>query len=148
MDACVAPRYLWSFRVNRGQLRQPPPFVGSTRRERLWVEQEGLRPSRASAITPGGKDAITRHYTCGEVAYVLEGRAPVRHNDVGQQRVLRMDMATPLDGCYDWHAYIGYVFQNLNALIMDLAPPAEIGDVAERRPIDTDHEVPSPLPPP
>src|SRR5580698_5148924 len=64
-------------------------------------------------------------------------------NNVSQQRVLRMDMGAPLDGCYDWHAYIGYVFQNLNAFIMDLAPHAGIGGVGERRPINTDHEVPS-----
>ena len=88
MDARVAARYFRSFQVKRGQLARPaerltvrndlgnhPPFIGSTRRERLWVEQERLGPSRSSAITPSGKDAVTGHNTRGEVAYVLEGRA-------------------------------------------------------------------------
>src|SRR5439155_26810947 len=34
-------------------------------------------------------------------------------------------------------------FQDLNAFVMDLAPYAGIGNVGERRPIHTDHEVPS-----
>src|ERR1700719_3769457 len=55
----------------------------------------------------------------------------------------RMDMGTPLDSCNDRHANVGYVFQDLRALVVGLAPYAGIGNVAERRPIHTDHEVPS-----
>src|SRR5579871_3257432 len=52
-------------------------------------------------------------------------------------------MGAPLDGRDDRHAYIRYVFQNLNAFVMDLAPYAGIGDVFERLPIDANHEVPA-----
>jgi hypothetical protein len=31
-----------------------------TRRQRLWVKQERLRSSGSSAITPRGKDSVTR----------------------------------------------------------------------------------------
>jgi len=68
------------------------------------------------------------------VAYVLERRTLGRNNDIGQECVLRMDMGTSLDGCNDRHANVGYVFQDLNAFVMDLAPYAGIGNVGERRP--------------
>jgi hypothetical protein len=45
--------------------------------------------------------------------------------------------------CSDRHAYVSYVFQNLNAFVMGLAPHPGIRYVFERRPIDTDHEVPA-----
>ena len=154
--ARVAARYLRRFQVKRGQLPRPaesvtvrndfgnhPPLKRSTRREGSWVEQECLRPSRSSAIAPRGKNAITGHNTRSEVAYVLERRTLGRNNDVGQERLLRMDIGTPLDGCNDRHANVGYVFQDLSALVMGLAPYAGIGNVAERRPIHTDHKVPS-----
>jgi hypothetical protein len=32
----------------------------------------------------------------------------------------------------DWHAYVGYVFQSLYPFVVNLAPNAGIGDVAER----------------
>lgn len=54
-----------------------------------------------------------------------------------------MDMGTPLDGCNYRYANVGYIFQDLNAFVMDLAPYSGIGNVGERRPIHTDHEVPS-----
>jgi hypothetical protein len=41
----------------------------------------------------------------------------------------------------DRHANIGYVFQNLSAFVVNLAPNAGIRDVAERRPIDPGNEV-------
>src|SRR5580698_1886965 len=156
MYARIAARYLRRFQIKRGQLARPaesltvrndlgnhPPFIRSTRREGLWVEQERLCPSRSSAIAPRGKNAIAGHNTRGEVAYVLERRTLGRNNDVGQERVLRMDMGTSLDGCNDRHANVGYVFQDLSALVMGLAPYAGIGNVAERRPIHADHKVPS-----
>src|SRR5258708_10070681 len=156
MYARVAARYLRRFQVKRGQLAGPaesltvrndfgnhPPFIRSTRREGLWVEQKRLCPSRSSAIASRGKNAITGHNTRGEVAYVLERRTLGRNNDVGQEGVLRMDLGTSLDRCYDRHAHVGYVFQDLNAFVMDLAPYAGIGNVGERRPIYTVHDVPS-----
>ena len=41
-------------------------------------------------------------------------------------------MGSSLDSRDDRHAYIGYVFQKLNAFVVNLAPNAGIGDVAER----------------
>src|SRR6266851_2291002 len=45
-------------------------------------------------------------------------------------------MGASLDSRDHRHAYIGQVFQNLNAFVVNLAPNAWIGDVAERRKID------------
>jgi hypothetical protein len=45
-------------------------------------------------------------------------------------------MGASLDSRDHWHAYVGYVFQKLNAFVVNLAPNAGIGDVAERRKID------------
>jgi len=45
-------------------------------------------------------------------------------------------MGASLDGSDDWHAYVGYVFQHLNAFIVNLAPNAGIDNIAERGPID------------
>jgi hypothetical protein len=41
-------------------------------------------------------------------------------------------MGTSLDGRDDRHAYVGYVFQSLNAFVVNLAPNPGIGDIAER----------------
>ena len=41
-------------------------------------------------------------------------------------------MRAPLDCRNDRHAYIGYVFQNLNAFVVNLAPDARITRVARR----------------
>ena len=41
------------------------------------------------------------------------------------------------------HAYVGYVFQSLNAFVVNLAPNAGVGDIAERGPIDISNELPS-----
>ena len=45
-------------------------------------------------------------------------------------------MGASLDSRDDGHTYIGYVFQKLNAFVVNLAPNAGIGDVTERRKID------------
>src|SRR2546425_12874158 len=52
-------------------------------------------------------------------------------------------MGTSLDSRDDRHTYIGYVFQNLNAFIVNLAPNAGIGGIAERGPIDISNELPT-----
>ena len=41
-------------------------------------------------------------------------------------------MRASFDSCDDWHANVGWVFQKLNAFVVNLAPNARIGDVAER----------------
>src|SRR5580700_1552447 len=54
-----------------------------------------------------------------------------------------MHMGTPLDSRDDGHSYVGYVFQNLNAFVVNLTPDAGIGDIAERGPIDISNEFPA-----
>src|ERR1700726_3173332 len=54
-----------------------------------------------------------------------------------------MHMGTSLDCRDDGNAYVGYVFQNLNAFVVNLAPNAGIGDVAEGGPIDISNELPT-----
>src|ERR1700678_4182330 len=51
-----------------------------------------------------------------------------------------MYMGTSLDSRDDRHAYVGYVFQHLNAFVVNLAPNAGIGDIAKRGPIDISNE--------
>src|SRR5580704_14490778 len=52
-----------------------------------------------------------------------------------------MYMGTSLDSRDDRHAYVGYVFQHLNTFVVNLAPDAGIGGVAERCPIDIRNEL-------
>src|SRR5579864_1253940 len=52
-----------------------------------------------------------------------------------------MHMGASLDSRNDWHAYVGDVFQSLNAFVVNLAPNARIGDIAERGPIDIRNEL-------
>jgi hypothetical protein len=40
-------------------------------------------------------------------------------------------MGSSLDSRDDWYAYSGYIFEQLNALVVNLAPNARIGDVAD-----------------
>src|SRR6202166_5276435 len=54
-----------------------------------------------------------------------------------------MHMGTSLDSRDDRHSYVGYVFQSLNAFVVNLAPNAGIGDIAERGPIDISNELPT-----
>src|ERR1700756_2286024 len=54
-----------------------------------------------------------------------------------------MHMGTSLDSRDHRHSYVGYVFQNLNAFVVNLAPSAGIGDIAERGPIDISNELPT-----
>src|ERR1700751_5376518 len=54
-----------------------------------------------------------------------------------------MHVGTSLDCRDDWDAYVGDVFQSLNTFIVNLAPAAGIGGVAEGRPIDIRNELPT-----
>src|SRR5713101_4013645 len=54
-----------------------------------------------------------------------------------------MHVRTSLDCRDDWDAYVGYVFQSLNTFIVNLAPDAGIGGVAEGGPIDIGNEIPT-----
>src|ERR1700733_11472241 len=52
-------------------------------------------------------------------------------------------MGTSLDGRDDGHTYVGYVFQNLNAFVVNLAPNPRISHIAERGPIDISNKLPT-----
>src|SRR5580704_12150009 len=54
-----------------------------------------------------------------------------------------MHMGASLDSRDDRHSYVGYVFQNLNAFVVNLTPDAGISDIAERGPIDIRNEPPT-----
>src|SRR5580700_4071508 len=52
-------------------------------------------------------------------------------------------MGTALDSRDDRHAYVGDIFQNLNTFVVNLAPNAGIGAIAERGPIHISNELPA-----
>src|SRR5256885_13137452 len=52
-------------------------------------------------------------------------------------------MGTSLDSRDDRHAYVGYILQHLNAFVVNLAPNAGIGGIAERGPLDISNELPT-----
>ena len=52
-------------------------------------------------------------------------------------------MGAPFDRRDDRHSDVGYVFQNLNAFVVNLTPDARIGDITERGPIDISNELPA-----
>src|SRR6266404_294745 len=52
-------------------------------------------------------------------------------------------MGASFDSQNDRHAYVGYIFQHLNAFVVNLAPNAGIGNVTKRRPIDISDELPA-----
>src|SRR6267378_1652906 len=52
-------------------------------------------------------------------------------------------MGASLDSRDDRHTYVGYVFQNLNAFVVNLAPNAGIGDIAEGWKINARNELPA-----
>src|SRR5580704_12112832 len=54
-----------------------------------------------------------------------------------------MHVGASLDSRDDRHSYVGYVFQNLNAFVVNLTPDAGIGDIAERGPLDISNELPT-----
>src|SRR5580704_6540364 len=54
-----------------------------------------------------------------------------------------MHMGTSLDSRDDRDSYVGNVFQNLNAFVVNLTPDAGIGDIAERGPSDIGNELPT-----
>src|SRR5579863_8512958 len=54
-----------------------------------------------------------------------------------------MHVGASLDSRDDRHAYVGYIFQNLNAFVVNLAPNAGIGGIAERGPVNISNELPT-----
>ena len=79
VGAGVAARNFRSVQVEGGQLTSPSEcftirhklgnhssFVGGERRQRLWIQQECLRPSGSGAVTPSCKDSVTRNKSTGQ----------------------------------------------------------------------------------
>src|ERR1700751_1946262 len=156
MYARVAASNFRSLQVQRGQfprpterltvrhnLRNHSPFVRGTRRQRLWVQQERLRSSRSSAVTPRRKDAVARRYARSEMRHLLESRALRCHNYAGKQRVVGVHMGASFDSRDDRHPYVGDIFQHLNTFVVNLAPNTGIGGVAKRWPVDISNELPA-----
>src|SRR5258705_11270203 len=54
-----------------------------------------------------------------------------------------MHMGASLDRRDDRHAYIGYIFEDLNAFVVNLVPNAGIGDIAEGCEFDFGNELPA-----
>src|ERR1700752_597735 len=52
-------------------------------------------------------------------------------------------MRASLDRRDNRHAYVGYVFQNLDAFVVNLTPDAGISDIAKRGAIDISNEFPT-----
>jgi hypothetical protein len=52
-----------------------------------------------------------------------------------------MDVSASLDSGDERHSYICYVFDNLNAFVVYLAPDDWVGDIIERREIDSRNEL-------
>ena len=50
-------------------------------------------------------------------------------------------MRSSFDSRDDGHAYIGYVFKNLTALVVSLAPNTGIGHIAESGEINSRNEI-------
>jgi hypothetical protein len=107
-----------------------------TCRQRLWIQQERLRSSRSSAVTPCRKDAVTGRNARREMRDILESRALRCHDYAGRQCMVGVHMGASFDSRDDRHAYVGDIFQHLNTLVMHLTPNAGIGGVAKRWPVD------------
>src|SRR6478672_7765171 len=54
-----------------------------------------------------------------------------------------MDMRASFDSRDDRNAYVGYVFQNLSALVVNLAPNAGIGKISKSESIERNNEAPA-----
>src|SRR5260370_28965828 len=119
------------------------PFVRGVRRQRLWIQQECLRPSCPGLVAPRGKDSVARHNATGEMRQIMEGRSFSGHNHVREQRVFGMHVSASRYRGNHRHTNVGQILENLNTLIMHLAPNTRIRDVAERREIDPWDELPS-----
>src|SRR5207245_5800685 len=106
-----------------------------------WFQQKRLGPSYTCSVTPGSEDSVTWHYATGEVRQIIEGRPFSSHNHVGHKRILSMYVGMSLDRSNNWHSNVRQVLEYLHSLVVHLAPNAGIGDIAERRKIDSQDEL-------
>src|SRR6266478_2822685 len=107
------------------------PFVGGLRRHRMWVQQKCLRSSRSSAITPGGEDSIPGNNATRKVGQIIERRTFARHDHVGKQGIFGVHMGAAFDRSDDRHPDICQILEDLNTLVVHLAPNLRVGDVAK-----------------
>ena len=106
------------------------PLVCSMRRQRLWIQQECFLSSCTGPKTPHGKDSVTRHNAAGEVWKIMKRHPLPRHNDVRQQGILGVDMETSFDRCDGRHTNVRQILENLNTLIVHLAPGIGVSLIA------------------
>ena len=67
------------------QLRQPLPIHARYAPvSGCGFSRKASAPSRSSAVTPGGKDAVAGRNARREVGHILESRTLARHNDTGK----------------------------------------------------------------
>src|SRR5580698_7436695 len=101
VDARVAARHFRSLQVYLRQFlraaerftvgyyfRDHSPFMGRSRRQRLWVEKKRFGSSCSGAITPRGKDSVARHDAGRVMPDVLEGGSLGRHNHIGEEGIV------------------------------------------------------------
>src|SRR5580658_4447539 len=114
---------------------QPPrplPIAAQCAPAEASNRAEMPRTSRSTAITPRDEDAVTRRNSYGIVRDILKGRTLARHNDIGEQYIIGVQVGATLDRRNHRYADVGDVFQSLNTLVVNLAPDFGIRDVTER----------------
>src|SRR5258707_1356695 len=84
-------------------------FLRGERGQRLWIQQECLRPSCSDAVTPCGKDSVPRNKTTGKVGQIVKGCPFTGDNHVGEQRVIGMHMGASFDRGDHRHTNVGKI---------------------------------------
>src|SRR5216684_2205538 len=140
----VASRHFRRLQVHRCQLTSTreglpiaydlgnhTPSVSGLRRHWMWVQQKRLRSSRSSTITPGGEDSIPGNNATRKVGQIIERRTFARHDHVGKQGIFGVHMGAAFDSSDDRHPDICQILEDLNTLVVHLAPNLRVGDVAK-----------------
>src|SRR6266853_498906 len=108
-----------------------PPLVSGLRRHWMWVQQKRFCSSRSSAITPGGEDSIPGNNATRKVGQIIERRTFARHDHVGKRSVLGMHVSAPFDRGDHGDADVAKILENLDTLVVYLAPNLRVSDVAK-----------------
>ena len=156
MDAGIAACHLGHLQILLRQFLRPAkrltvwhdfsddsPLERDAGCKRLRVQQKRLSSTWSSPIAPRRKDSVARHNTAGKVGQIVEGGAFRRHNHAGEKGIFGVHVRPSLDGRDQRHTDVRDVLDKLSPFIMNLAPNAGIGNVAEGRKIDTGNELPA-----
>src|SRR6202012_4750978 len=106
-----------------------------------WVQQERLCSARPGPITPGCEDSVARHNSSCKVRHVVKSCSFSRNNYIGQQCILGVHIGASFNGCNHRDTDIRQILENLNSLIMDLAPDLRVRHISECRKIDSGNEI-------